>query len=179
MYPFTLQEPRPQDQSFAGWRWGRARTRNEIPLCTGSIAAAACLQNSHVYRRRRCQHLPSSSMECLPILPVTEGYSSSPVKIYNRTSGHNWLVVVAVVQSQSRVQLFSVPWTVVHQAPLSMGFCRQEYWSRLPFPSLDDFPDTGIETAFPALAGMFFTTEPPGKPITGQQAWPKEVSRAC
>ena len=51
----------------------------------------------------------------------------------------------------------------VHQAPLSTGFSRQEYWSGLPFPPPGDLPDSGIEHASPALAGGFFTTEPPGK----------------
>ena len=55
-------------------------------------------------------------------------------------------------------------WTVAHQAPLSMGFPRQEYWNRLPFSSPGDLPDSGIELTS-ALAGRFFTTEPPGKPI--------------
>ena len=54
---------------------------------------------------------------------------------------------------------FATPWTVVCQAPLSMGFPRQEYWSGLPFPSQEDLPDPGI----PALASGFFTPEPPGK----------------
>ena len=45
----------------------------------------------------------------------------------------------------NRVQLFAAPWTVAHQAPLSMGFSRQEYWSGLPFPSPEDLPDPGIE----------------------------------
>ena len=58
---------------------------------------------------------------------------------------------------------FATPWTVAHQAPLSMGFSRQEYWSGLPFPS-GDLPDPGIKSTSPALGGMFFTTEPPGKP---------------
>ena len=55
------------------------------------------------------------------------------------------------------------PRTVVHQAPLSMGFLRQEYWRGLPFPSPVDLPDQGNEPVFPAFAGEFFTTEPPGK----------------
>ena len=55
------------------------------------------------------------------------------------------------------------PWTVARQAPLSMGFQRQEYWSGLPFPSPGDLPDPGIEPTSPALVGEFFTTEPPGK----------------
>ena len=52
-------------------------------------------------------------------------------------------------------------------APLSMGFPRQEYWSGLPIPSPGNLPDLGIEPAYLALAGGFFTTEPPGKPIQG------------
>ena len=56
------------------------------------------------------------------------------------------------------------PWTVAHQASLSMGFSRQEYQSGLPFPSPRDLPDPGIEPSSPALAGGFFTTESPGKP---------------
>ena len=54
---------------------------------------------------------------------------------------------------------------IAGQDPLSLGFPRQEYWSGLPFPSLGDLPDPGIEPAPPVLAGGFFTTEPPGKPI--------------
>ena len=48
-----------------------------------------------------------------------------------------------------------------HQAPPSLGFSRQEHWSRLPFPSLGHLPDSGINIASPALAGRFFATEPP------------------
>ena len=55
------------------------------------------------------------------------------------------------------------PWTVAHQAPLSMGFSRQEYWSEQPFPSPGDLPDPVIELSSPALAGRFFTGESPGK----------------
>ena len=51
------------------------------------------------------------------------------------------------------------------QVPLSMGFPRQEYWSGLPFPPPGDLPDPGIKPESPALAGGFFTTEPPGKPL--------------
>ena len=56
------------------------------------------------------------------------------------------------------------PWTVAHQAPLSMGFPRQEYWSELLVPFPGDSPDPGIEPVSHALAGRFFTTEPPEKP---------------
>ena len=58
---------------------------------------------------------------------------------------------------------FVIPGTVTCQACLSVGFSRQEYWSRLPFPSSGDLPDPGIEPMSPALEGGFFTTEPPEK----------------
>ena len=54
------------------------------------------------------------------------------------------------------------PWTVAHQAPPSMGFSRQEYWSGLPFPSPGDFPGPGIEPRSPALEADALTSEPPG-----------------
>ena len=66
----------------------------------------------------------------------------------------------------SRVQFFVTPWTVAYHTSLSVGFSRQEYWSRLPFPSPEDLPDPGTEPtspASPALQAYSFTTEPPGK----------------
>ena len=64
----------------------------------------------------------------------------------------------------SRVRLFATPWTVAHQAPPSMGFSRQEYWSGLPFPSPGDLPDPGIKPRSPTLEADTLTSEPPGKP---------------
>ena len=67
----------------------------------------------------------------------------------------------------SHVRLFETPWTVAHQAPLSIEFSWQEYWSELPFPPPGDLPDPGIKPislAAPTLAGRFFTTAPPGMP---------------
>ena len=61
------------------------------------------------------------------------------------------IAVTVVVELLSRVQRFSTPWTVARQAPLSMGFSREEYWSGLPFPSLEDLPDPGIKPVSPAL----------------------------
>ena len=68
------------------------------------------------------------------------------------------------VRSVSRVRLFVTPWTVAHQAPPSMGFSRQEYWSELPFPSPGDLPDPVIEPRCPSLQTDALTSEPPGKP---------------
>ena len=62
---------------------------------------------------------------------------------------------------------FTTPGTAAQRAPLSTGFSRQEYWSGLPFPPPRDLPDPGIKPASlasPAVAGILFTTEPPGKP---------------
>ena len=71
---------------------------------------------------------------------------------------------VVVVWSLSCVQLFVTPRTVA-QAPLSMGFPRQKYWSGLPFPSLGDLPDPGTEPKFPALAGGSLLLSHQGSPL--------------
>ena len=76
---------------------------------------------------------------------------------------HEW--VSEWVKSLSRVWHFVTPLTVAHQAPLSMGFSRQEYWSGLPFPSPGNLPDPGIKPRSPALQTGALTSEPPGKPI--------------
>ena len=68
------------------------------------------------------------------------------------------------VKPLRRVQLFVTPWTAAYQAPPSMGFSRQEYWSGVPFPSPRDFPDPGIEPRFPTLQVDALPSEPPGKP---------------
>ena len=72
-----------------------------------------------------------------------------------------WMVpCTCVPRCFSHVRFFATSWTVAHQAPLSMGFSRQENWSGLPCPPPGDLPDPGIElmSLFPALAGGFFTT---------------------
>ena len=78
-----------------------------------------------------------------------------------------WYVCFPHVCAQllSCVQLCD-PGIVAHQAPLSMGFFGQEHWSGVPFSPPGDLPDPGIELESPALAGVFFTTEPPGKPLS-------------
>ena len=80
-------------------------------------------------------------------------------------------VIVMIVEHASllnHVRLFATPWTVACQAPLSMGFPRQKYWSGVPWvPSPGDLPDSAVEPTSPVppeLAGRFFTAEPSGKP---------------
>ena len=81
-----------------------------------------------------------------------------------KSSDKTWPLEKVKVKSLSCVQLFATPWTVAYQAPLSMGFSRQECWSGLPFPSPGDLPDPGIEPGSPALPADALLSEPPGKP---------------
>ena len=96
-------------------------------------------------------------MRTMQLIAIMQLQFSRPVPI-------KW--TCAHAQSLNHVPLFETPWTVAHQAPLSVALFRQKYWSRLPFPFPGDLPDPGIELESPeylALAGRFFTTEPPGK----------------
>ena len=77
-----------------------------------------------------------------------------------------------VLSCFSRFRLCTTLWSVACQAPLSVGFSRQEYWSRLPFPSPGNLPNPGIKPASlvsPVLVGGFFTSVPPGKPKISQR----------
>ena len=80
------------------------------------------------------------------------------------------VTLCAVLSHFSRVGLFAVLWPVAHQAPLSMGFSKQEYWRGFPYPTAGDLPNPRIKRASltsPALGGRFFTTEPPKVPYRG------------
>ena len=84
-------------------------------------------------------------------------------------------VCVCSVMSVMSTSLKPHELSITHQAPLSMGFPRQEYWSGLPFPPLQDLPDPGIRPTSPALAGRVFTTEPFGKSqASGSHFMPKQ-----
>ena len=79
------------------------------------------------------------------------------------------LQILLPYESESEVaQSFPTltPWTVAYQAPPSMGFSRQEYWSGLPFPSPEVLPDPGIKPRSPALQADALPSEPPGKPLS-------------
>ena len=77
---------------------------------------------------------------------------------------HSIHLAASEVKSLSRVRLFATPSTVAYKASLSMEFSRQEYWSRLPFPSPGDLPHPGIEPRSPTLQADALPSEPPGKP---------------
>ena len=86
-----------------------------------------------------------------------------------------FLAMKVKVKSLGCVRPFSTPWTIAYQAPLSMGFSRQEYWSGLPFPSPGDLPDPGIEPRSSALQSDSLPSEPPGKFFFGNKSY--EITR--
>ena len=116
---------------------------------------------------------------CLLIFPILQGgiylfYLSQlaqPWAWVSQTVGGEVIYFTVCVCARthacmfSHVWLFATPWTVAHWAPLSMGFSREEYWSGLPCPPPGDLPDPGIKSASSALAGKFFITVTPGKPL--------------
>ena len=79
------------------------------------------------------------------------------------------MLLLLLLSHFSRVQLFTTPWTVAHQAPLSMDFSRQEYWSGLPFPSPGDLPNSEIEPRSPALQADALPSELLEKPQRGRK----------
>ena len=94
--------------------------------------------------------------------PQTDFFEIPNIYLVKFIISYNFLCV-CMLSHFSRVQIFETPWAVAHQAPLSMGFSRQEYWSGLPCPSPGDLPDPEIKPRSlmsPALAGGFFTTVP-------------------
>ena len=103
--------------------------------------------------------LSLSLLWCLPFLPLGCGDTChSPTSLHRQKNLHKQ---TSVELCFSCVWLFATLWTVVHQAPLSTGFSRQEHWSGLPCPPPRDLPNPGMELASltsPALAGGFFTT---------------------
>ena len=85
---------------------------------------------------------------------------------------------VCVLSHSSRVPLFATPWTIAHQASLSIGFSRQECWSRLPCPPPGDLPDPGTEPTTlksPALAGKLFTTSTTWEALEEREATRNDI----
>ena len=80
---------------------------------------------------------------------------------HERQLSHSCAVVLSCL---SHVQLFETPWTVARQAPLSLGFSRQEYWRGSPCPLPGNLPNPGIETRSPTLQADSLPSKPPGKP---------------
>ena len=130
----------------------------------------------HLYKR--CSEAPAksyrgagSSHVMVPHLTQNQTHICSLSLLRQAISGLRIVVVAQLCMT------FVTPGTMARQAPLSMTFSSQEYWSGLPFPSPGYLPDPGIEFRSPAWAGRFFTTEPPGKQWgvgTCQQTWRRD-----
>ena len=106
-------------------------------------------------------------MSVLPQHPPPSRSRPAPHRLWEHPSGAT-CNYCSLVTKLCCMHSFATPWTIAYQAPLSTGLSWQEYWSGLPFPFPRDLPDPGIEPVSlrsPALAGRFFTTEPPGNPI--------------
>ena len=101
-----------------------------------------------------------------PRLPVLPSATHAPLANTSPFNVSNLNALIVKVKSLSRVQHFAIPWTVAYQAPPSMGFSRQEYWSGLPFPSPGDLPDPVMEPRSPTLQADALLSEPPGKTHT-------------
>ena len=108
-------------------------------------------------------------VRCHSLLYLSKGKIEALSRFMSLTAPtHSESVFVCCCLVAKSCPTLATPWTLAHQAPLSMGFPRQEYWSGLPFPSPGDLLDPDIKPRSlmsPALAGRFFTTESPGKPV--------------
>ena len=107
--------------------------------------------------------LPMEATETCPICMTSR--KGQLIKVFNLSP----LTRGICVQQLSPIRLFVTPWTVAHQAPLSLEFSRQEYWSGLPCPSPRDLPNPGIEPGSPTLQADSLPSEPPGKTTRGIQ----------
>ena len=103
----------------------------------------------------------ASWMSCGSEIITTSGFSRKKTNMDFHVKMILYVIHICVLSCFRRVGLFATPWTVAQQAPLSMGFSRQEYCSGLPCPPPGDLPDPGIKpTSFmsPVLTGRLFTT---------------------
>ena len=117
-------------------------------------------------RESTCQFRRHRLDSCVRKIPWRKKWQ--PTRVFlprksheQRNFGNCSSLYVCMLSHFCRVQLFATLWTVAHQAPLSMGFSRQEYWSGLLCPPPGDLPDQGIESwspASPTLANVFFIT---------------------
>ena len=105
------------------------------------------------FSRRSSQPSNQTLVSCISCIVGRFFTSEPPGKSYETL----WVQLNHLV----KLCLFATPWTVARQAPLSMGFSRQEYWGGLPFPSPGDLPDPGVEPRSPILQADSSPSEPP------------------
>ena len=120
----------------------------------GSLACAPALPGPGLVHTLREATASAPSIPELGALPLARSPQSRPSYLH---LSH----MCGGLVTESRLTLVT-PWTIAHQAPLSVGFSRKKHGSGLPFPSPGDLPHPGIEPRSPEMAGLF-TPEPPGK----------------
>ena len=149
--PFWLREFLLRIQLIAWWEFWQM---SFIPCCFVFIPCCS------VFNFCQFDHSVSWSL-CVLVC------SSSGLSYLGLCASWTWLTLsfpmLGKLKSLSHVQLLVTPLTVAHQAPPSMGFSRQEYWTGLPFPSPGDLPDPGIKPRSPTLQTDALPSEPPGE----------------
>ena len=142
--------------------WGGSKTQTHLGLCSFCIppfqVVSVCFSASpkQASPPASFSEKPSSMYNAAPIP------SHSLILLQNLHSSHHSRCVCV---SHSVVSDSATPWSVAHQAPLSMGFSRQEYWNEMPFPSLEDLANLGIKPRSPAFQAGSLPSVPPGKPL--------------
>ena len=151
------------------FRCWAARGTPKVPLYIDCIYEAARhgARKGESHLEPACRHLIDSEF------PSFQSVHLFGTTLFKALSSHCFLKSSGQTAMQDRqkkwscsvvcVRLFATPWTVACQAPLSMGFSRQEYWSGLPFPFPGGLPNPGIEPGSPALQADALSSEPPGK----------------
>ena len=138
--------------------------------CTSPKHPVSCIKPRLVIRF--LHDIIHVSMPFSQIIPPSPSPTESKRLFYTSVSlllshiqGYHYHLSKFHIYVLSCVWLFVTPWTIAYQAPPSIGFSRQGYWSGLPFPSPGDLPDPGIEPRSPALWADTLTSEPQGKPV--------------
>ena len=121
------------------------------------------LKNKHTETKTTITEIKNTLEGINSRISEAERISELEDKMVEITSEELLLLSLLLVSCFCHVRLFVTPETAAHQAPLSMGFSRQGYWSGLPFPSPGDIPDPGIEPVCPALQADSLLSEPQGK----------------
>ena len=152
----STEELRGQDKSSKGLRVPPLTMCKTVPETVISITGLNISDTLQACSRERYSQQPQRGSH-----PSVHGWMNRQAKCGVQIQ---WNIVVQLLR---RVRLFETPWTVVRQAPLSMGFSRQAYWSGSPFPSPGALPNPGIKPGCPALQADSLLSEPPGKPYNG------------
>ena len=121
----------------------------------GKPLSAYCKVMRQVWRNKAVRDKKADSCSLCKYITILTLYYSCNSRVSDSC---------CLVRLLSCVRLFATPWTIAYQAPPSMGFSRQEYWSGLPFPSPGDLPNPGIEPRSPALRAGALPSEPQGSP---------------